>query len=160
MRIDVNEMPSTAKLWIYQADKKWNSQELKVITKHLDHFTSIWDSHGASVKGAYELIVDQFILLYADNTFNAVSGCSIDKSVQLIKLIETETSLQLMDKSFVAFKTEDGVATAKFNEVKAKVASGEITPETLVYDVSLSERKSLAKGWPLAAKNTWVKRFL
>jgi hypothetical protein len=75
---DFNE---DARVWIYQADRRFNDIEISDIEHQLSDFVSTWKSHGVPVKGYAGIFFSQFIVLMADEAATGVSGCSIDSSV-------------------------------------------------------------------------------
>ena len=48
-------------------------------------------------------------MLAVDESFNTVSGCSIDSSVRFIQALEKELQLELMNKMNVTFKDNEHI---------------------------------------------------
>lgn len=159
MKVEFEAISNDARIWIYQAAQQFTAEQRTIIANDLEHFTSIWDSHGAPLQAAYQIIDDQFIAIAVDEGFNAASGCSIDKSVAVIKSLEEKTGLSLLEKSNVAYTNGQDIHTVDFRTIKEKIETGDITPETKIYDITITSMDNFRAEWPKNAKDTWVKRF-
>lgn len=150
----------TTKVWVYQAPRKLEFGELELVKSKLTDFVDSWSSHGAIVNGTFEINYDQFVIVMADEASAGVSGCSIDGSVRVIKELESELGLSLLDKSIVAFQIGDEISTMDFREIPKAVTSGEITSETLFFDNSINSLEQFQQRWKVPAKDSWVARYL
>lgn len=160
METIVKNMPATAKVWIYQADRKFTGAELVQVDSLLTNFVNGWNSHGKAIHGGFEIKYSQFIILMADENIASVSGCSIDSSVAVIREIEKQLSVNLLDKSKVAFLTEDhSIELVGFMNIKAKVESGEITGQSKTFNNMLTSFGEYSENWIVEAKDSWLKRY-
>ena len=76
-----------SRVWIYQSSRAFIEKEQLEINEQLEQFYTQWTAHGAAVKGWAKILFGQFIVVMADETGMAVSGCSTDSSVKIIKSI-------------------------------------------------------------------------
>lgn len=153
-------MPATAKVWIYQADRSFSTTELSQVENLLTDFINNWNSHGKTIAGAFEIKFNQFIVLMADENVASVSGCSIDSSVAVVREIEKQLSLNLLDKSKVAFlKNNDSIELINFQEIKNAVQSGMIQAESKTFNNMLTTFGEYSKNWIVEAKDSWLKRY-
>lgn len=159
MKIAFDALQDQSKIWIYQAASPLAEDQLTVIKNTLDQFTHSWDSHGAPLQASYKIIDNQFFVIAVDEGLNAASGCSIDKSVAVFKSLEESLGISLLEKANVSFISDDSKGTVNFRNLKESVQNGEITPDTKIYDLTLTSLKDFREGWPRAAKDTWVNRF-
>ncbi len=157
--LTIDQMPDEARIWIYQADRKLSQEEVEKAEGLLNAFVQQWDSHGVAVKGTYEIVKGQFVLISADERQASVSGCSIDKSVAVVRQLEEAFGVNFLDKSKVAYEKDGEVSLVVFNQVKQLVDDKEITPDSLVYNNTVTTVGDWKKGWKVAAKDSWVKRF-
>src|SRR5579871_543319 len=81
------DMPLNSKIWIYQADRFMTEEETAFIENILKEFTHSWESHGQPLKAEFNICHRLFILLAVDEEIKDASGCSVDKSVHIIKMI-------------------------------------------------------------------------
>ena len=90
MYINFNELPDTSRVWVYQSNREFTTAELAKITEKLKSFVNSWKRHGEDLKASFRIAYNQFIILAVDESYNNVSGCSIDASVNSIKQLEAE----------------------------------------------------------------------
>jgi hypothetical protein len=150
--------PNT-KVWVYQSDRPFTQHELEIIDIKVGSFVNQWDSHGNAVKGAYSVVDNQFIVLFSDLSFNEVSGCSIDKSVGVMRELSSDFKIDLLDKGKVAYKSGTSIRVIDFKQIKSVVAAGDINAETMVFDNSVATLEEYDTRWITTAKSTWLNRY-
>jgi hypothetical protein len=156
----IASFPENSKVWVYQSDREFTSEEKDYISEKLYTFISGWESHGRKLEGTFEIRFNRFIILAVDESISDASGCSIDKSVVIIREIAAHTGTNLLDRSLVAYRNASSpIHIVKFNEISAAVKQSIITPETLIYNNTITSLQELQKNWEIPAKNTWVSRF-
>jgi hypothetical protein len=159
-QLQIASFPETSKVWIYQSDKEFTADEQTFISEKLFAFVSGWESHGRKLTATFEIRFNRFIIIAVDESISDASGCSIDKSIAVIREIASQTGANLLDRSLVAYKNASSpILLIKFNEVSDAVKQGKITPETLIYNNTITSLKELNKNWEIPAKNSWISRF-
>src|SRR5882724_5362450 len=113
-----NNFHSDSRVWIYQSSRLFALSEALEIELLLKNFTAQWVTHGVPVKGAGYLFFGQFIVLMADETATGVSGCSTDSSVRLIKNIEQKFSVDMFDRTTLAFVVKDNVQLLPLSQLQ------------------------------------------
>ena len=98
MLIDFKDLPSEARIWIYQANRPFTEKELKEVQPEIENFLTAWTAHGSSLKAGYQMPYNRFIVFGLDQEITAASGCSIDASVHFIQSLEKKYNLNLLDK--------------------------------------------------------------
>ena len=78
MYVDFEELPETARIWVYQSDRELDDAQLSAMRSSLKNFIEEWTRHGKDLKGSYTILYNHFIVLGVDESFNEVSGCSIE----------------------------------------------------------------------------------
>jgi hypothetical protein len=157
--IETKNFPSTAKTWVYQSPRPFSATENQVIQTELESFVSSWQAHGADLTASFEVIDNQFIALIVDESNQQATGCSIDKSVNSIKKIEQALAINLTDKSKIAYLSGNQINTVDFREVKNLVASGEFTPQTIIYNLSITHFGQLKTAFKVEAQNSWLAKY-
>jgi hypothetical protein len=153
-------IPATAKIWVYPAQRPFTPEELSYLQNTLTKFLTSWEAHGQSLTGTYRVIENQFLVLAVDEEIQSATGCSIDKSVALLKNIEQQLGLTLTDRSLVAYKNQsEPVQMIHFTKVKEAIGLGQITPETVIYNFSIVQYGQLSNDFALLAKNSWVSKY-
>lgn len=152
-------MPDSARLWIYQADRPFTSEEEQEITTGLQSFINQWAAHGQKLMAAFTIKHHQFIILSVDESVAQASGCSIDASVHVIRQVEAQFGINLLDRSKVAFLINEEVVLKPFSTLKQEINAGVITQTTLVFNNVIERTGDWRKQWMLPAEKTWINRY-
>jgi len=155
----INQLAPTSKIWIYQSQKDFTLENEIFISQVLTEFVNGWQSHGAPIAGAFEIISHRFILIAADEQQASASGCSIDKSVGAIRAIEDQLQTGLLDRGSLSFMKNDKIETIAFDTIKSAIAVGDIKPETIIYNNNIDQLALLHTHWKVAAGETWLNRM-
>lgn len=153
-------LADSARIWIYQAGRKFTETEKSTISDTLTAFTHAWVAHGNPLKTSFAILHDQFIVLAADENFNETSGCSIDSSVRIIRQLDGQFSLGLFDRTKIGFLKENQISMIPLNELPKALAEGQWKPDSLFFNNVLSTKGQLKNGWIIPANQTWLKRYL
>lgn len=146
------------RIWIYQADRELTDSEEQHILSRLEEFTGQWRAHGKQLAATAEVRHRRFVILMVDDSVAPPTGCSIDKSVHLLKEIEQEIGLNLFDRMQVAYKDGEAVKVASRDEFAAQLASGDLTADTIVFNNLVASYPELADKWEVPVKDSWHAR--
>ena len=160
MFVPFEKIKDSSRIWIYQANRKFNSQESQIISKALSAFSEGWLVHGSPMQASFDLRFDQFVILAADEDANAASGCSIDDSVRTFKRLGSELTIDFFDRTLVAFKKDAHVFTISSSDLKAKLSEGLWNSDTLVFNNLVNTKRDLNQTWLVPAGTSWLKRYL
>ncbi len=153
--LDSNFHPDS-KVWVYQCNRIFTLNEAFEIEDLLKEFTIQWKSHGTPVKGEAHLFFGQFIILLADETATGVSGCSTDSSVRLIKDIEQKFTVNMFDRTTLAFVVKDKIQLLPLSQLPYAVENGFINADTLYFNNLVQIKEELENKWIVAAKDSWL----
>jgi hypothetical protein len=159
MYIPFNQLPPHARIWIYQADRALSETEQAEIKPLLERFATDWSSHGKGLQASAALLHGRFLVLANNETVTSASGCSIDKSVSFVRELEQRFGVSFFDRTRLAFLQEDEVKLVGMNEMKEKVAAGEIEKNTLYFDTLVNNYGELQQSWPRPAGSSWLSRY-
>lgn len=148
-------MNEQARIWIYQANKTFNSEQTRKLKQILHDFTNSWTAHNQQLKAGFEIKYDRFIIVMVDESQAAASGCSIDKSVQLMKQIEQEFNIDLFDRFNIAWKERDFVKSASREDFEELIKEGIINAETIVFNNLVTTYSAYLNNWEIPFKNSW-----
>ncbi len=155
-----NNLPNNSRVWIYQADREFTENEIQFISDKAEEFINQWTRHGDDLKGSFTIKYNQFLVLAVDESFNNVSGCSIDSSVRFVQDLEKELQLDLMNKMNVTFKDNENVNLVKLSDFQRFAKEKKITAETIVFNNMVNTKEDFENNWEVTAKDSWHKRFL
>ena len=157
--LDGNFHPDS-RVWIYQSSRLFTINELLEIEETLKEFLIQWDSHGVAVKGSANLFFAQFIVLIADETATGVGGCSTDRSVRMIKEIEKNYSVNMFERTTLAFAVNGKVQMLPMAQLQYAVDNGTINGDTLYFNNLVQTKQELESKWLQPVKDSWLaKKF-
>jgi hypothetical protein len=160
MFTEYKNLPNNARVWIYQSDREFTAKEIEIVSLKAVDFINQWTRHGDDLKGSFTFKYNQFLILAVDETFNTVSGCSIDSSVRFIQALEKELQLDLMNKMNVTFKDKEHINLVKLADFQRFAKEQKITLETIVFNNMVATKEDFENNWEIPAKESWHKRFL
>ena len=160
MFTEYKNLPNNSRVWIYQSDREFTAKEVELISGKAEEFINQWTRHGDDLKGSFTIKYNQFLILAVDESFNDVSGCSIDSSVRFIQGLENELKLDLMDKMNITFKDNDNINLVKLSDFQKFAKEQKVTSETIVFNNMVSTKEDFENNWEIPAKESWHKRFL
>src|SRR5436190_1491261 len=133
----------SSRVWIYQSNRKLETNEALQIESVLGQFVSNWKSHGEIVKGSANLLFEHFIILMADETATGVSGCSTDSSVRIIKEIGEKMNVQLFERQTLAFLVKGKIQLLPLSQLDYALKNDFINGETLYFNNTILTKREL-----------------
>ena len=159
MLVPFDQLSDTSKIWIYQAEKELDNEQIALVKTKLEKFLNTWQSHGKDLVASYKIPYNQFIIIGVDEDKTNSSGCSIDASVAVLKELEQDLQVALFNRMLVTFKIQDNVNTVSLPDLQRYIKEGKINPNTIVFNNLVKNKKELNQNWETPAKNSWHKRF-
>lgn len=153
------ELPDSARVWIYQANRQLSVEEGQLIQERTGEFCAQWAAHGTPLASAFKLLHNKFLVLAVDEGLNLASGCSIDSSVHFIKSLEQKLAVSFFDRTQVAFLVDNQIFTTALNEIKNEIGDGKIDKETLTFNLQAESLGEFNNNWLVPAGNSWMKRY-
>lgn len=160
MNNDYIQYPDNAKVWIYQSDRHFNEDEKKHIQIRIDDFIDTWESHGNMVKGTFTILYDAFVVLFVDEQGDTMCGRAQDASVKLMKELEQELELSLLDRMNQSYKEGEKAVLVKLNDFETLYNDNKINDETIVFNNTITTKKEFDTTWELPLKNSWHKQLV
>jgi hypothetical protein len=145
-----------SRVWIYQSSRLFTLSEALEIEDQLQEFCSSWQAHGAGVKGYGNLFFGRFLVLMADESTTAVSGCSTDSSVRFVKALGQQFNVDFFNRQHLAFVVKDKVEVLPLNQVSYAVTNGFVTGETLYFNNLAATKQQLETAWIIPVKDSWL----
>lgn len=153
---DFNKIAQDAKAWVYTSNQEFTEEQLGLITKYSEVFLSQWDSHGKLVKGAFQVLKNRFIAVFADTEGDTLCGRAQDSSVKFIKELEEILGVKLMDRMLVAIDNNGTIETLPFTELRNKLSRGEISKSTNFYNGLVTSKQEFLSDWERPIEGSWV----
>lgn len=155
------QLPPTSRVWIYQSNRVLTDSEAEFVKNQLSQFVKEWSAHGTKLNADFQLLNNLFIVLMVDEAPQNATGCSIDSSVAQIKALEQKLDITLLDRLVLAYESKEGtIEVAKMAEFQNKVAKGEITGDTIVFNNMVDNLGDFNTKWRVPASQSWHSNLL
>jgi hypothetical protein len=159
MLVPFEELPESARIWIYQADKILGSAPTDNIIRACENFCREWSAHNTPLKSSFKVLHNKFLILAVDEEYNIASGCSIDASVRFIQSVEQQLDINFFDRTQVAFLIDDNVYTTGLQSIKDEINHGKIVSDTLTFNLQAQNIGEFQNNWLVPAQESWMKRY-
>jgi hypothetical protein len=155
-----NNLPDSSRVWVYQGNRAFSATELVGLKEKLTGFEKSWEAHGTKLNSAIEIFYDQFIVVFVDEAPQEATGCSIDKSVGIMKSIEQEFEIALLDRMNLAYKEGDSIVNLRMAEFQDAAKEGKVNENTIVFNNLVESKADFIANWETKAANSWHKNML
>lgn len=153
-------LPSTTRVWIYQANRPVPDEAVAEIREKIQHFAQHWVSHNRALRSHADLWHNRFVILMVDESQAGASGCSIDASVHFLKGLQAEYGIDLFDRMVFSFKQGEEVLSLPREAFARWYAEGKIDDDTLVFDTLVNTKGDLERNWLKPLRESWHKRLV
>ena len=160
MFIPFNKISENYTCWVYQIGKMITQKEKVFISKSLESFCEKWTSHNNSVKSSYVIDFDSFIILFADQSINKVSGCAIDEQSRVIRQIGNNLKIKILPYINTGVFINNKLVFLSKEEIISKLNSNEINGDSDIINITIKSKKDYEEKWILKIKESWLKNFL
>jgi hypothetical protein len=155
-RIELQNLSNDARIWIFGISPALDERQSALLLSRVDPFLDQWAAHGTPITSARELREGSFLVVAVDKR-SETSGCSIDRMFGILKQLEQELSVSILDSTRVFQRGESGhveaVPRSKFRTTG--------TPETVVFDVLAERLGEVREGaWERRAADSWHKALV
>jgi len=154
--IRFEQLPETSRLWVFGVDRDLGPDVRRVLADGVDLFLDSWKAHGEPLTVAREWRHERFLLVGVDEASVPPSGCSIDALVNALKELEERLGVTMVDNTPVWYRDGKGIQRVSREGFGALAAEGPVTPETVVFDQSITQLSQLREGrWETPASRSW-----
>jgi hypothetical protein len=153
-------LPTHARVWVYQADRKMSASTENKVSSSMKSFCEQWVAHGQPLHTSFRIEHNQFLIIAVDEGFNSASGCSIDGSVRLLKAFQNELNLNFLDPAKIAFLIEGEICLFPRTELKALFGSGKLTGSTLTFNNLVATKADFESHWKIVIEKSWMMKYL
>ena len=160
MYVSFNLLPPNAKVWIYQSDSNLSSTDVELIEKEVKFFLNNWSSHNKEIESSYEIRYNRFLIIGLNENINSASGCSIDKSVNFIKNLQSILKVNFLNRLDVAYKIGNEINSISLLEFQDMIRENKLSKDSIVYNNIIDTKKLYLNSWETTIENSWHKKFL
>lgn len=151
---------ATSRIWIYQANRFLTEEEAAQFNEFFSEFVANWKAHGKKLDAQYELKDRLFLIINVDEGAQEATGCSVDASVHAIKEIQSQLGIDFFNRQRVAYQKDGELQQCSMAEFKTLAKNGEVGPETLVFNNTISQVVDFDTHWKVPASLSWHKMLL
>jgi hypothetical protein len=90
-----------------------------------------------------------------DESHAPATGCSIDKSVALMKNIEEEFKINLFDRFDIAWRDKDQIRSHNREDFEKSILKGDVHADTIVFNNLIQTVGELETKWEVPFKDSW-----
>ncbi len=152
-------LADNSRIWIFQANRKFSTEEKETIIAKLKHFIADWNAHGAALLADFDLPYDQFIVVGVDESQAAASGCSIDKLTKIMRELDAEYNFDFLNRMLVAFEEENEIKIEKLPTFKKNVKEG-VYQNIKIFNNGISSFSDFKTNWLIPIEESWAKTLL
>ncbi len=160
MYIPFEELPWSARVWVYQADRSFSKTDEEMIALVLTEFCSGWAAHGHPLRTSFKIELSRFIILSVDENSGGASGCSIDSSVRTLKELGNQLKIDFFDRTKIAFMIGEKIETYPLSELGSLFAAGKLGSSTKTFNNLTTTQSEWKKNWRTTTDKTWLAKYL
>lgn len=129
--------------------------------RSMESLMASWQADGRAVVGKWSLYRGHFLLLVLGNPKAYMSGCGMDQMNRIVRELGEALEDDMLDSGRVFYQDKQGeIQGCSRQAFKQSAASGAITPETTVFDLTVDRVGRLVPGDFLKPlKDSWHKRL-
>jgi len=150
------ELSPLSRVWVYQSNRELTDKEVSEIQLLAAAFVTNWTAHGSLLMASADVFYNRFLIIAADENQVLASGCSIDKSVGLVKDIEKHFNINLLDRLNIAYWEDNKLKTFAFADLEKMYNQGTIKEETLIFNNLVKTLQDLKNHWKIELKDSWM----
>ena len=153
---DIHALTDDARIWIFGISPRLDAAKRERMLGEVDRFLAGWAAHNVPVTSARDILHDGFLLIAADKQ-SETSGCSIDRMFGLLRQLERDLGVAILEPQRVFVRHGDGSVTAMTRDEFRAAAD----PHTVVFDTLAERLGDVRHGrWERKAEDSWHARLL
>jgi hypothetical protein len=154
------KFPSDSRIWIYQCNRPFTSEETERINSSIASFTKSWTAHNNQLKAGGLVVHNRFIILCVDENMFQASGCSIDKSTHLIRETEKEYKVFLFNRLQIAYLDSENVIACPLQQFITLYEEGKVNAGTMIFNNTITHLSQVEKEWLQRVDESWINAYL
>lgn len=157
----LSDLPTAARVWVYQSDRMLTDSEVSMLTMKGHEFISTWAAHGSQLAAGFEVFENVFMVLAVDEQQAAASGCSIDTSVHFVQQMGEALKVDFFNRTNIAYICADGkLNLVSLEEFKDLHGAGHVTENTVVYNNLVQTIGDFMTSWKTRVQDSWHAQVL
>ena len=155
----MENMNPESRMWFYGLKQPLNPAQKSELSAVMDEFVSSWKAHGSQLAAAFRIVFDQFLIIAVDETQQQATGCSIDKSIHLLKDFGNKYGIDFFNRMLIFVQFPEGFKSFSPNELKSEIANGTLRGSSIVLNTQASTLRSSGDG-TIKLEDSWAAKYL
>ena len=151
----INEMSPASRVWVFQGDRTFSSDEELNIQSECEKFLANWASHGSQLESAFEIKFSRFVVVAVDEEKALASGCGIDKLVHFMQDFGKKLNIDFFNRMIVVYRNENEIVSAPLHQFWALRKAGLITDQSVVFDNLVKTVQDYTSKWETTFETSW-----
>jgi hypothetical protein len=158
MTVSFDQLPQDTRVWVYTANRLLTNEEVLFVETQMKQFTAEWSSHGNPLNAASCVFDQSIIVIAVENGWNDASGCSIDKSVGVLKHIEKELNVSFFDRMVLLYREHenDSILFIGLNKLKMGIKEGVYSSKGFFVNTQSSVLEHVKTSPWSPIENSWL----
>ncbi|HEY6090107.1 MAG TPA: hypothetical protein VD771_10005 [Gemmatimonadaceae bacterium] len=154
--VEIEDLPDNARTWVFGANRDLDEGATDLLFREVDRFLSQWHAHGSPLTAARDWKYGRFLTVAVDQSTAGASGCSIDGLFRTLKALEPRLGASLVTSGMVFYRGKKGkIEAVNREQFTALSAEGKITPDTTVFDPTITTLGDWRARFELKASQSW-----
>ena len=159
--VPFDAQPDSSRVWVFGSDVPVVGDAAHALLSGVDAYLEGWKAHGAPLTVARQWRDDRFLVVAVDQSTAGATGCSIDGLFRVLQQLQASVGANMLAGGRVFFRDGSGAPrSVGRDEIPALAADGSITPDTVVFDTTLTDLGAWRACFERPAKESWVRELL
>ena len=151
-----DSLPDDARLWVFAASEPVTGDRAAMLLNAVDEWLAEWKAHGEPLECARDWRDDRFLAIGVDQSTAGASGCSIDALFRVFKELQASGGPSMLGGGRVFYRgPHNAVVSQSRAEFAKSASSGEVGPETPVFDTSVATAGDYRRSFEKSARDSW-----
>ncbi len=155
MTTPFKNMPPESKVWVYASDRLLTLDQVDHIQKKVAPFVQNWTAHSNQLKAEFAILYNCFLVFMVDESISEISGCGIDKSVYLVKELESETGLNLFNRLAIQVLDEQEIKIFRKSNLLEALKNDELSILAQTFNNQVSTKQEFDNNWLIPIEKAW-----
>ncbi len=160
MIVELNQIPSHSKLWIFPSNRKFYTDEIPEIKSNVELFLNNLIDSNQNYDIGFCLKYDRFIVIAIDDSELSIPLNIHNSLIEFILSLEKKHNVILLDKINVCFKQGEFVQYKDAKEFKKLIKNKSVSNKTIVFNNLISTVEEFNTDWEINIMDSWLGRLL
>lgn len=157
---DLIALDHSSKVWIYQANRDFEYEELDDAREMIFNFLDVWTSHNQELLTYGNIFHRRFFAVFVDETHSSASGCSIDKLVKFTEEMGSKFDVDFFNRNNFAYLIDEDIFFIDSSKLGEAYKNGDVNDNVLFFDHLVATKHDFLKKWLVPLKTSWHKKFI